>query len=113
MLALTLNTTDLPPLDRFPEYEDPFSEFKEYTEPLENMSGTGPVNKALGRLQLSDSEPSRGPSPQPTHFSVPPLARPNGNGHRVLRSATVGYVAPLFTGKVEQMKQGELPAALC
>ncbi|KAM0431037.1 hypothetical protein ACHAPT_005674 [Fusarium lateritium] len=47
------------------------------------------------------AEASRGPSPQPTHFSVP-LSNGNGNGHRVLRSATVGYIAPEFTGKAAQ-----------
>ncbi|KAK0630569.1 NAD-specific glutamate dehydrogenase [Bombardia bombarda] len=33
------------------------------------------------------------------------MAKTNGNGHRTLRSATVGYVAPEFKGKAEQMKQ--------
>ncbi|EEU39097.1 uncharacterized protein NECHADRAFT_62039 [Fusarium vanettenii 77-13-4] len=47
------------------------------------------------------AEASRGPSPQPAHFSVP-LSNGNGNGHRVLRSATVGYIAPEFTGKKAQ-----------
>ncbi|KAL2682689.1 glutamate dehydrogenase (NADP(+)) gdh1 [[Neocosmospora] mangrovei] len=47
------------------------------------------------------AEASRGPSPQPTHFSVP-LSNGNGNGHRVLRSATVGYIAPEFPGKKAQ-----------
>lgn len=58
--------------------------------------------KAVARLQ-SDTESSRGPSPQPTHVSVP-LAHNYTNGHRILRSATVGYIAPEFQGKVEQMK---------
>ncbi|KAH7308077.1 NAD-dependent glutamate dehydrogenase [Stachybotrys elegans] len=62
-----------------------------------------PIPKPLAQLK-TDTESSRGPSPQPTHFSVPQLALNNGNGHRILRSATVGYVAPEFTGKVEQMK---------
>lgn len=53
--------------------------------------------------KVNDSEASRHPSPQPTHISTPL----NGNGHRVLRSATVGYIAPAFTGKTEQMKKGE------
>jgi glutamate dehydrogenase len=59
--------------------------------------------------KLMKEEPTRHPSPQPTHFSMntPYLAKANGNGHRVLRSATVGYVAPEFTGKAEQMKEGE------
>ncbi|KAL1871445.1 hypothetical protein VTK73DRAFT_2053 [Phialemonium thermophilum] len=62
----------------------------------------GPAKGPLSRLK---TEPSRHPSPQPTHFSVPYLPQANGNGHRVLRSATVGYVAPEFKGKIEQMKQ--------
>jgi glutamate dehydrogenase len=106
MLALTINTTDLPPLDRFPEYTDPFEAFPEYTELLNTMASTSaPAHKTLGKLQQESNQPSRHPSPQPTHFSL--LSRANGNGHRILRSATVGYVAPEFKGKVEQMTQGE------
>lgn len=49
------------------------------------------------------SDVSRGASPQPSHISVPERS----NGKRVLRSATVGYIAPEFHGKVEQMKTGQ------
>lgn len=66
------------------------------------MAAESPKPKPLARLQ-SDTDSSRGPSPQPTHFSVP-LANHSNNGHRILRSATVGYIAPEFQGKVEQMK---------
>lgn len=65
-----------------------------------NFPVPGPV------AQLQAEEQSRGASPQPTHFSVP-LERNNSNGHRILRSATVGYVAPEFTGKVEQKREGK------
>lgn len=58
-------------------------------------------NPAVANIAADDS--SRRPSPQPTHFSVP--LKHHSNGHRTLRSATVGYVAPEFTGKVEQMKE--------
>ncbi|KAI1378371.1 NAD-specific glutamate dehydrogenase [Hypoxylon crocopeplum] len=61
-----------------------------------------PANKLLGKVQ-NTSQPSRHPSPQPTHFSVP-LGSLGNNGHRVLRSATVGYIAPEFKGRDEQMK---------
>ncbi|ROT42093.1 NAD-specific glutamate dehydrogenase [Sodiomyces alkalinus F11] len=64
-----------------------------------------PQNKLLGKVVAESQDSSRHPSPQPTHFSVPILSQTNGNGHRVLRSATVGYVAPEFVGKVEQMQQ--------
>ncbi|KAF7545666.1 hypothetical protein G7046_g9506 [Stylonectria norvegica] len=58
--------------------------------------------KPVANIQAEET--SRGPSPQPTHFSVP-LHNVNGNGgHRVLRSATVGYIAPEFKGKVDQIK---------
>jgi glutamate dehydrogenase len=67
------------------------------------MASPTTTNRTLGKVQQLDSEPSRHPSPQPTHFSL--LNRQNGQGHRVLRSATVGYVAPEFKGKTEQMKQ--------
>jgi glutamate dehydrogenase len=68
------------------------------------MATESPKPRAVAQLQADGDESSRGPSPQPTHFSVPLLSRGNSNGHRILRSATVGYVAPEFTGKVEQMK---------
>ncbi|KAJ2903686.1 putative nad-specific glutamate dehydrogenase protein [Zalerion maritima] len=58
-----------------------------------------PTNKLVANVQ--DTDVSRHPSPQPTHISTPL----NGNGHRVLRSATVGYIAPAFSGKTDQMKQ--------
>jgi len=44
--------------------------------------------------------PGRQPSPQPTHFNVPCIT---SNGHKILRSATVGYIAPEFKGKKAQM----------
>ncbi|KAK8066570.1 NAD-specific glutamate dehydrogenase [Apiospora hydei] len=89
---LSLQTADLP-LDRFPEYaESPDASRSP------SMSVNGPINKLVQQLQ-GGAEPSRTPSPQPTHFSVP---QTNGNGHRVLRSATVGYIAPEFKGKAEQ-----------
>ncbi|KAL9949449.1 NAD-dependent glutamate dehydrogenase [Verticillium nonalfalfae] len=99
MLALKIQT-DVSHFDRFPEYTDPFE------IPTEIMAtAVPPRNKALGTVLTESQEPSRHPSPQPTHFSVPHLSQTNGNGHRVLRSATVGYVAPEFVGKDEQMKQ--------
>ncbi|KAJ0135200.1 Uncharacterized protein HZ326_21764 [Fusarium oxysporum f. sp. albedinis] len=57
--------------------------------------------KPMANIQAEEA--SRGPSPQPTLFSVP-LTATNGNGHRVLRSATVGYITPEFKGKTEQIK---------
>jgi glutamate dehydrogenase len=61
--------------------------------------------KPMANIQAEEA--SRGPSPQPTLFSVP-LTATNGNGHRVLRSATVGYITPEFKGRTEQIKAGEL-----
>ena len=98
MLALAIDTANLPSLDRFPEYFEPVDD-------TAIMPSESPKPKALTKLIAEDE--SRGPSPQPTHFSVPLLSRNNSNGHRILRSATVGYIAPEFKGKVEQMKTGE------
>ncbi|QUC23638.1 uncharacterized protein UV8b_07879 [Ustilaginoidea virens] len=67
------------------------------------MTSSAPKPKALAELRTESQESSRGPSPQPTHFSVPYSTQTNGNGNRILRSATVGYVAPEFAGKTEQM----------
>ena len=102
MLALAMDNTNLPHITRFPEYVDPFEDLT----PI--MATSSAMPKAVARLQ-SDTESSRGPSPQPTHFSVPLLS--HNNGHRVLRSATVGYIAPEFQGKVEQMAAGTCPSS--
>lgn len=99
MLVLALEMANRPPLDRFPEYFDPLEDRQKPIMP------ESPLPKPLAKLQ-AEEEISRGPSPQPTHFSVPLMSRNNSNGHRVLRSATVGYIAPEFQGKVEQMKLG-------
>jgi hypothetical protein len=117
--TLTLNTADLmAPTLEFPEYTEKFPEyiepivvpFPEYIDPLDNMatlevptSPRSPINKLVKDVVAT---PDRHPSPQPTHFSVP-YKNGNGNGHRVLRSATVGYIAPEFKGKKAQMLQGE------
>ncbi|KAI0480815.1 NAD-specific glutamate dehydrogenase [Xylariaceae sp. FL0804] len=108
--------------DKFPDYKDP----TEPSRPLESQAhtmatdGTSPLpaNKSVTDLQAE--EPSRHPSPQPTHFSVQNGNGNSGaNGHRLLRSATVGYIAPEFKGKPQQMKavkeivteQGWIPAS--
>ena len=98
--------TDSPAMSSFPEYVDPF-------DPSEDtMPDSATIMSATSRLVdkikgADDSE--RHPSPQPTHMSYPPIPKGNGNGPRVLRSGTVGYVAPEFKGKQEQMKLGQLP----
>ncbi|KAI0181002.1 NAD-specific glutamate dehydrogenase-like protein [Hypoxylon sp. FL1284] len=103
---LKIQTTDLP-LDRFPDYSDPLevSEVEPEAEIMttNDIAPPAPANKLLGKVQ-NVNQPSRHPSPQPTHFSVP-LGSPSTNGHRVLRSATVGYIAPEFKGRDEQIKQ--------
>ncbi|KAH8894893.1 NAD-dependent glutamate dehydrogenase [Thozetella sp. PMI_491] len=96
--GLSIQTTDLDK-SSFPEYIDPFDSSD---ETMTNSPVQSPANRLVDKLR--EDGPSRHPSPQPTHFSVP-LAKINGNGHRVLRSATVGYVAPEFKGRDEQMQQ--------
>ena len=98
--ALTIQTTNLD-LDRFPEYFDPLDS---YDSAVDIMASNGaPDNKLLDGAK---DDASRHPSPQPTHFSVP--LKTNGqNGNKVLRSATVGYIAPEFKGRAEQMKSGK------
>ncbi|KAL3425596.1 NAD-specific glutamate dehydrogenase [Phlyctema vagabunda] len=66
-----------------------------------NMNSSPVINRFTEQVIRT---PGRVPSPQPTHFSVPlSKANSNGNGHRVLRSATVGYIAPEFKGRKAQM----------
>ncbi|GAW24833.1 hypothetical protein ANO14919_144270 [Xylariales sp. No.14919] len=74
---------------------------------ITSAEALGPANKLLSKIK-EEQQVSRHPSPQPTHFTVPLGSdRVNGqnglNGHKVLRSATVGYIAPEFKGKDEQM----------
>lgn len=102
--SLTIKA-DLPTVSSFPEYVDPFALSED------TMPDSATVMSAANRLveQIKGDEPGRHPSPQPTHMSYPPMPKGNGNGHRVLRSGTVGYVAPEFKGKQEQMKLGQSP----
>ncbi|KAH6624725.1 Glutamate/Leucine/Phenylalanine/Valine dehydrogenase-domain-containing protein [Chaetomium sp. MPI-SDFR-AT-0129] len=92
-------TTDFP-MSSFPDYVDPFTSSD---ETMTNSPITGVANRLVEKVK--GEEPGRHPSPQPTHVSYGSLSKVNGNGHRVLRSATVGYVAPEFTGKKEQMQR--------
>lgn len=93
-------TTDFP-MSSFPDYVDPFTSSD---ETMTNSPITGVSHRLVEKVK--GEEPGRHPSPQPTHVSYGSLSKVNGNGHRVLRSATVGYVAPEFTGKKEQMQRG-------
>jgi glutamate dehydrogenase len=122
--TLTLNTADLmgrtlqfPEFtEKFPEYTEKFPEytdpvvhpFPEYIDPLDNMASLEPASRSLVNKLVEEvgRTPGRQPSPQPAHFSVP-YKNGNGNGNRILRSATVGYIAPEFKGKKAQMLQGK------
>ncbi|KAK3368152.1 Glutamate/Leucine/Phenylalanine/Valine dehydrogenase-domain-containing protein [Podospora didyma] len=97
MSGLTIKT-DMP-MALFPEYIDPFESSGDTV--MESPTSLAAGNRLVDKIR---GEPGRHPSPQPTHINYPLMARINGNGHRVLRSATVGYVAPEFKGKAEQMK---------
>lgn len=103
--GLSIRTTNME-TSRFPDYVDPFEDSKSSTG---TMTGPSPALSHAKTLagKLKD-DPARHPSPQPTHLGGTYLSRANGNGHRTMRSATLGYIAPEFTGKAEQMKQGKL-----
>lgn len=103
MSGLTIKT-DLP-MSSFPEYKDPFFESSGDTM-MESPITMNPAHKLVDKIKGGDT--IRHPSPQPTHINYPLANKLNGNGHRVLRSATVGYVAPEFHGKADQMKKGQL-----
>lgn len=109
--------TDFEYCDSFPTYVDPFDSSEDTVADSDEASTmasssspsptAGPGNKLVDKLR---AEPLRGPSrhasPQPTSVSHG-HPKMNGNGYRVLRSATVGYIAPAFIGKADQMKEGE------
>ncbi|PQE30774.1 hypothetical protein CJF32_00005985 [Rutstroemia sp. NJR-2017a WRK4] len=86
---------------QFPTYDE--SSYFPPEEDMATISSASPrsPNKFVDQIIRT---PGRQPSPQPTHFNIP-YRNGNGNGHRVLRSATVGYVAPEFKGKKAQMSQ--------
>jgi glutamate dehydrogenase len=97
---------DLPPIQTdfnpivFPTYIDPFEDLRAVMDPV-LLS-----NKLVDQVIRT---PGRQPSPQPTHVSVGAKNGIAGNGYRVIRSATVGYVAPRFDGKKTQMEEGWYP----
>lgn len=103
--------TDLERCDSFPTYIDPFESSDDtfaYSD-VSTMASSTPSPTATPNHKLVEKlreDPSRHASPQPTSVSHGP-AKMNGNGYRVLRSATVGYIAPAFAGKLDQMKEGE------
>jgi len=99
-MMLTLQTADFPV--SFPDYVDPF-ETHDGVDTMASRATFGNSNKLVDKVR---DEVDRHPSPQPSHISSTLLSRPNGNGHRILRSATVGYVAPEFKGKSQQMREG-------
>jgi len=97
---LRINTDFLEEKLAFPAYEDVFFQIMEPDKP-----SPLPVTQIKHDIRT----PGRQPSPQPTHFSTT-LPRHEGysehNGHRILRSGTVGYSAPVFRGKQEQQNAG-------
>ncbi|KAB5570102.1 Glutamate/Leucine/Phenylalanine/Valine dehydrogenase-domain-containing protein [Coniochaeta sp. 2T2.1] len=107
LYSLTIKTT-LTDMDTisFPEYVDPF---EASSSDSDTMAGPtlGASSLAKGLIGKLKDEPDRHPSPQPTHLGGRYLNKANGNGHRTMRSATLGYIAPEFKGKGEQMKQVE------
>lgn len=86
-------------MQKFPEYIEPDFLFDcDIMAPVE-----APIpNRSLEHLKQS---PGREPSPQSTNFYKNGNGN-GGNGHRVLRSSTVGYAAPEFMGKQAQIVSG-------
>jgi hypothetical protein len=66
---------------------------------LENMAVSTPYNKAIDMLVTAPDGISSHPPPHDGRDSQ------NSLGHR--RSATVGYIAPMFDGREKQMTEGE------
>lgn len=111
--GLTIKT-DFEGCDSFPTYIDPFEDsdetFIDDASMPSSASSSSPLNPSQRLAEKVREDPSRHASPQPTSVHVPTLSKSNGvggNGYRVMRSATVGYIAPEFKGKLDQMKEGE------
>jgi glutamate dehydrogenase len=117
MALATAEVASSSPADICPQYQSalscprPIEDFPAFDHTLEEVMTDlhhSPIsNKLVG--QVAREYVSRTPSPRSTHSSVPNNG--NGNGHRILRSAKVGYVAPEFKGKKDQMMLGECPRA--
>lgn len=108
MYGLTIMASDLE-MSSFPDYVDT----SKAPSDLDTMPGpqeAPSLPKGLVSKLRSEPGTSRHPSPQPTHLGGSYLGKANGNGHRTMRSATLGYIAPEFKGKAEQMKQGQSTA---
>jgi hypothetical protein len=67
-----------------------------------NMEDSKPYNKIV---HLAGKRLGRLPSLKTTQFSFQ-RGRDSPNGHRILRSAELGYISPLFEGKRAQMAEG-------
>lgn len=104
--------TDMEACDSFPSYVDPFDSSDDaftYSDASTMASSSASPTASPNNHKLVEKlreDPSRHASPQPTSVSHGP-AKVSGNGYRVLRSATVGYIAPAFVGKADQMIEGE------
>jgi glutamate dehydrogenase len=85
----------------FPPFDDSIADMADLSSP----AAISPAKKLLEKA--ADSPTSRKPTPGPTHIGIP-YRNGSGNGHRILRSATVGYTAPEFKGKQAQMEAGPL-----
>lgn len=103
--------TDFEECVSFPTYIDPFDSSEDTfaesddTTAMDSSTASSPLSNKL--VDSIKEEPSRHASPRPTEISAHPISRTNGNGYRVLRSATVGYIAPEFKEKADQMRQGK------
>lgn len=105
--------TDIGDCDSFPAYVDPFDSSDDTVGDSDDVAtmasspdSVPPTHKLVEAIR---EDPSRHASPQPTQVSAHPITKNNGNGYRVLRSATVGYIAPEFKEKADQIKQGKQP----
>jgi len=67
-----------------------------------NMEDPKPCNKIV---HLTSTRLRRLPTLKTTPFSFHRV-RDSPNGHRLLRSAELGYISPLFEGKRAQMAEG-------
>jgi len=88
----------------FPQYIDPCSDGM---APVQ-FNDTPLPNKLIEQVIRT---PGRIPSPQPAHLAINGV-NGSGNGHKVLRSATVGYIAPKFDGKNAQMDEGDFLSSM-
>lgn len=110
--TLILGSNDSSTTSKFPEYLEPLASTPRHIPSIENSSDlfeSSHYNADI--MPLSEHKLINQVTITPIQESFPESADDeplSGKGKRILRSQTVGYVAPVFMGKRVQKDDGQL-----